>query len=90
MPTYQITVKFATGVAFMTYVDAPAGNEDILKDFFYQQFGHEQSDKNQYSIVNMEENPNAFIEALLGKAPKKITLESRLANKAFVYADKYQ
>jgi hypothetical protein len=30
------------------------------------------------------------IEALLGKAPKKITLESRLANKAFVYADKYQ
>jgi hypothetical protein len=90
MPTYQITIKFATSVAFMTYVEAPSGNEDILKDFFYQQFELEQPDKSAYSVINTEENPNAFIEALLGKAPKKITLESQLANKAFVYADKYQ
>jgi len=90
MPTYQITIKFATNVAFMTYIEAPWENEDILKDFFYQQFEHEQPDKNAYSVVNLEKNPNAFIEALLGKVPKKITLESRLANKAFCYADKYQ
>jgi hypothetical protein len=90
MASYQISIKFATNVAFMTYVEAPSGNEDILKDFFYQQFELEQPDKSAYSVIDMEKNPNAFMEILVGKIPKKITLESQLANKAFAYSDKYQ
>ena len=90
MASYQISIKFATNVAFMTYVEAPPGNEDILKDFFYQQFELEQPDKSAYSVIDMEKNPNAFMEILVGKIPKKITLESQLANKAFAYSGKYQ
>ena len=87
--TYQITVKFDSNVVYMTYIKAPKNHEEILRDFIYQQLQAEQPDITKYQVVNMESNPNAFIESLLGK-PKKVTLQNTLANKLSAYADKYQ
>lgn len=88
--TYQITVKFEDNVIFMTYIDAPAEQEETLKDFMFQQFQEQQPDITKYSVIDTKKNPNAFIESLLGKTPKKITPQSCLANLANEYANKYQ
>lgn len=88
--TYQISVKFEDNVIFMTYLDAPRGHEEILKDFMFQQFQDQQPDITKYSVIDMKANPDAFIEALLGKTPKKVTPQSCLANLASEYSNKYQ
>lgn len=88
--TYQISVKFEDNVIFMTYIDAPKGHAEILKDFMFQQFQEQQPDITKYSVVDTQENPNAFIESLLGKTPKKVTPQSCLANLASEYSNKYQ
>lgn len=87
--TYQIIVKFDSNVVYMTYIKAPVKHEEILRDFVYQQLQAEQPDISKYEVLNMESNPNAFIEFLLGQ-PKKVTLQNSLANKLAAYADKYQ
>lgn len=88
--TYQITVKFEDNIIFMTYIDAPKGHAEILKDFMFQQFQEQQPDLSMYSVIDMKKNPNAFIESLLGKIPKKVTPQSCLANLASEYSSKYQ
>lgn len=87
---YQITVKFEDSIIYMTYIKAPANQEEVLRDFVYQQFQDEQPNLSMYSVVDMKENSNAFIENLLGKNPKRVTPQSCLANLASEYANKYQ
>jgi len=50
---YQIIIKCDDGLEFRTFYDAPEGFEEILKDFFFDQYQHVQSNPGKYIILDI-------------------------------------